>query len=100
MPQTRDVGRFFAHTFTYPLKGAPLVERAETVEVEPPYRLGKGISVRLWGRRALILGRWGKTTRAEAEALYEALKASDMDVCAREIETWGAPAPEETSWQF
>lgn len=100
MPYTRDVGRLFVHGFRYPLKGAPLVERAETVEVEPPYRLGKGISLHLWGRRALIVGFWGKVTREETSALYEALKASDMDVSARVIQDWSAPAPEETTWRF
>ena len=50
MPQTRDIGRVFVHAWRYPLDGAPRIEKAETVEVEYPYRLGKGFCVRLWGR--------------------------------------------------
>jgi hypothetical protein len=79
MPQTRDIGRLFFHGFRYPMKGAPRLERGvETVEVEPPYRVGRGFSVRWGPRRALVFGRWGLETREEAEALYDALRARDM----------------------
>ena len=92
MPQTRDLGRVFVHGWQYPLDGAPRWERnVETIEVEPPYRLGKGFCVRLWGRRALVIGRWGSESRDEAQALYEALRARDMEEETADIVHWRAP---------
>jgi hypothetical protein len=100
VPQTHDLGRLFVHGFRYPMDDAPRFERGvETVEVEEPYRLGQAVSLRLWGRRALVVGWWGKEGRTEAQALYEALKASDMDIPVGAevvgITQWRPPEPEE-----
>jgi hypothetical protein len=95
MPQTHDIGRLFLHTFRYPLKGAPLIDRAKAVEVEPPYRVGRGVTLRWGPRRALVIGRWGLETRDEGEALYDALKARDLDEDVKTVKGWRAPESED-----
>jgi len=90
MARAHGSRKHYVQLFRYPCRGAPRFERgARTVEVEPPYRTGTGVSLRLGLRRAIILGRWGVETQTEAEALYMALAASDMDVSVEEIVVWG-----------
>lgn len=99
MPETHDVGRLYFHTFRYPIPGAPLCERATTVEVEPPYRRGKAVCVRYTPRRAVVVGWWGKTSGEEDEALREATSAILLNVPLETILTWRAPLPdEEVDW--
>lgn len=90
MPQTKDIGRLYLHVFRYPIPGAPVIERAATVEVEPPYRRGKGLCVRLVARYALVIGWWGQEAGEEGEALYEALRARDRRMAGpiEEGEDW------------
>ena len=42
MAKTHDVGKFYWHLMTYPVKPPVVLERAETQEIEEPYRFGKG----------------------------------------------------------
>jgi len=100
MPWTHDLGRTFVHGIRYPMDGAPRFERSETMEVEPPYRVGKGVCVRWWRRRAVVIGRWGKETRTEHEALYDALRARDMDADVQEVKDWRGPPSGENDWKI
>lgn len=94
MPQTHDLGRLFVHGLNYPFPGAPLVDRANTVEVEPPYRRGRGLCVRYTPRRAFVVGWWGPPTWEEQEALREAVDAVLLDIPLEDILTWRAPLPD------
>lgn len=93
MPETRDlpVG-LYLHLFEYPPTNGtpPVVESATSREVEPPYRIGRGFSLRLWGRRALIVGRWGKPRRKsdEDDVLEEAIEGRILPYTADEIADW------------
>lgn len=88
MPETRDIGRVYVHSFKYPLRGAPLFERANTNEVEWPYRRGRGVMLRIGRFRAIALGRWRDEERDEDEALLEALEGEEMDVEIDVIRQW------------
>jgi hypothetical protein len=73
MPNTHDVGPFFAHTVN--LKpGTPLVHRAPTDEIEPPYRRSNSVIVKIWPGKGIVLGRWRNTWRNESDALYTAVQ--------------------------
>lgn len=91
MPETRDIGRFYAHTMRYPETNGwpPLVEAANTQEVEEPYRKGRGVVLRLWGRKAVVLGRWKKPVGVDTDdALMAALEGEVLPVTADEIADW------------
>lgn len=85
----------------YPFPGAPFLDRAHTVEVEPPYRRGRGFCLRYTPRRAVVVGRWGTQTQEEQEALTEATSAILLNVPLEELLTWRAPLPdEEVDWDL
>lgn len=56
--ETRDVGRFYTHGMVCP-RGTPVVSTARTWEMEPPYRQGRGLGVRVSRRTVRVFGRWG-----------------------------------------
>ena len=60
MTDPRTVGTVFWHGISYPdWISVPLVNRSTTTEVEPPFRHGRCVIVRLpLTRRALVVGRW------------------------------------------
>ena len=95
MPQTHDLGRLYIHAMGYPFPGAPLLDWASTVEVEPPYRRGRGVCVRYTPRRAVVVGWWGLATQEEDEALREATSAVLLNVSLDELLDWRGPLPEE-----
>lgn len=99
MPETRDVGRFYAHTLRYPILGAPRFERGvKTVEVEEPYRRGRAVTIRLGRRWAVVVGRWGLPgDQDEDKALQDALRASWLDVDSEEISEWLGGEEEEVA---
>lgn len=73
MPNTHDVGPFLAHTVN--LKpGTPLVHRAPTDEIQPPYRRSNSVIVKIWPGKGIVLGRWRHTWRNESDALYTAVQ--------------------------
>lgn len=88
MPETKDIGRLYVHGFKYPLRGAPLLDRAKTNEIEHPFRRGSGWMLRVGRFRAVAFGRWLPEERDEDEALLEALEGEVMDVEAGVIRQW------------
>jgi hypothetical protein len=73
MPETRDMGPFFAHTVNLTPE-APLIHRAPTDEIEPPYRRSNSVIIKIWPGKGIVLGRWRHTWRNESDALYTALQ--------------------------
>lgn len=84
MRETIDVGRLF---FTIGKTGK-FFDRAFANEVEAPYRVGKGVGIRIWRRTALIVGWWSDRTSDEVEGLRRILRARDLDVSVEEVSSW------------
>ena len=83
MAKTHDVGPFYWQVFKYPVKLKGIFDRAETQEIEEPYRGGVGWAIRMpFTKRALVVGKW--TARySESNALTRAIigrKISQDDV--------------------
>lgn len=77
--QTKDVGNIYWHSLTYPYKPKGLVERADTQELDHPFRRGKGIAFRVpFSRKALVMGVWKKTGYTESQALTYAIKGRGL----------------------
>jgi hypothetical protein len=69
----RDFGPIYWHTLVYPVKPPIMWERAETQEIDDPFRGGVGISIRLpFTRLALVIGRW-VSSYSESQALTNAI---------------------------
>jgi hypothetical protein len=84
MPETRDMGPFFAHTVN--LKpGAPFLHTAPTDEIEPPYRRSNSVIIKIWPGKGLVLGRWRHTYRSDDAALYTALQGYGNALSTDEI---------------
>jgi len=78
MAKTHDVGSFYWHTMVYPVKPPVVFEKAETQEIEEPYRFGKGYCIRVpFTRLSLVLGKWVKQY-SESEALTVAINGRAM----------------------
>jgi hypothetical protein len=78
MAKTHDVGKFYWHTMVYPIKPPVVAERAETQEIEEPYRFGKGICLRIpFTRLSLVMGKW-ITAHTESQALTNAIAGRAM----------------------
>ena len=78
MAKTHDVGSFYWHTMVYPVKPPVLFEKAETQEIEEPYRFGKGYCIRApFTRVSLVLGKWVRRY-SESEALTVAINGRAM----------------------
>jgi hypothetical protein len=79
MAQTRDIGQFYWHGIKYSVKPKELKEPAETQEIDPPFRFGKGYAFRLpFSRRGLVIGRWRETGFNEHEALTFAVNGRGL----------------------
>jgi len=78
MAKTHDVGKFYWHPMTYPVKPPVVIERAETQEIDEPYRFGKGWCIRLpLTRKSLVVGKWIKKY-TESQALTIAVNGRSM----------------------
>lgn len=91
MPEVHDVGRVFVTSMRYPPTGkwSLFDENAFVHEIEPPYRIGRGFSLRIPGTRwAAIFGLWMDDGGDEVERLTSALRASDQNSDADEIRGW------------
>lgn len=78
MAKTRGVKSFYWHPMVYPIKPPVLWERADTQEIEEPYRQGVGVSIRLpLTRLALVFGKWVKA-HDEFSGLTNAIKGRVM----------------------
>jgi hypothetical protein len=77
--QTKDVGNLYWHPLTYPYKPRGLAERADTQELDSPFRRGKGIAFRVpFSRKAIVVGVWKKTGYTESQALTYAIKGRGL----------------------
>lgn len=72
--EPREIGNMYWHVLTYPSKPKILWERADTQEIDPPFRFGSGWSIRVpFTRKAIVIGTW-KRTYPESEALTYAIR--------------------------
>lgn len=85
MAETKDFGRLFVHMIRV-LPGTVLVHRAQTVEIEPPYRFGRPLVIRLPFGRALVIGWWLASNWDEEEALFEAVSGWGIDPYDEEMD--------------
>lgn len=58
----------------------PLHFSAEVREFEPPFRAGRGVSIWLWGRTHLVIGRW-EPSGYDLDAELEQVLAAGSEVC-------------------
>lgn len=86
MNETFDIGRLYLVRYDHCTKQ---FERAVSRESEPPYRVGRGVAVRVWKNRGLVLGFWGKPAPDIDTGLFNALGAREMSVRTEAIEGWG-----------
>ena len=79
MARTHDVGKYYWHLMVYPVKPPVLFEKAETQEIDSPFRFGKGWALRLpFTRLSIVFGKWVKYY-SEAEALTVAINGRSMN---------------------
>ena len=75
----KDVGNFYWHRLTYPVKPRGLAEKAYTQEVDPPFRRGFGLSLRVpFTCKAVVIGRWKETGYSESQALTYAINGRGL----------------------
>lgn len=75
---THDIGPFFWHVINI-RKGTPFIHRAQTAEVDEPFRISRSFVLRIPGKRGLVLGRWKSSGIVdEAEALANAVRPPDL----------------------
>jgi len=87
MAKTHDIGNFYWHTMVYPVKPPVVFDRAETQEIEEPYRGGKGWAVRLpFTRLSLVVGMW-KERYSEGVALTRAINGRGIEENAVDWDT-------------
>jgi hypothetical protein len=85
---TKDLGPFYCHPLTYPVKPRGLIERAFSQEIEGQYRKGYGVSIRApFTKKALVLGVWKKTGYTESQGLTYAINGRGL-------------MNEEVNWDF
>lgn len=78
MAKTHDIGQFYWHTLKYPIKFKGFFDKAESQEIEEPYRAGSGLAIRFpFTKFAIVLGKWGKKYE-ESYALTRALAGRMM----------------------
>lgn len=89
MPETKELGRLFVHRMDWATNTRPpLAELGTTHEIEPPWRVGRCLTVRVPFRlTGGALGVW-LGHGSEQNNLREALAGSDLAVDAATIEQW------------
>lgn len=100
MPQTHDVGRWFWHAQRYPRlrdhtipeRRKLFTERADTREIEPPFRTAAGRLFRLWPTSwAVVVGRWELAGGEEVAQLHRAHEGRVVAADTEEIAQWPGP---------
>jgi len=100
LAKTHDIGPLYWHPIKYGFKPKEFFEKAESQEIEEPFRHGKGIAVRLpLSKLGLVVGIWKKTGFSEREALTYAVNGRGL---AQDEVNWdniryGAPKNEATT---
>lgn len=84
MPQAHDIGKNYYWHYMKTDLGSPLYSEDTTQEIEPPFRKGSAMVVRVPGtRHTFVFGRW--TGRlSETEALWAAIQAREMEYESRD----------------
>lgn len=78
MANPRSIGSLYWHPLVYPVKPPILWEKAETQEIQEPYRFGTGFAIRLpLTRTALVVGKWRQHFE-ENQALTNAIRGRMM----------------------
>lgn len=90
--EPRSIGRLFWYIFDYGQTGryAPLINREGTTrEVDPPYRYGRCLILRLpLSGQALVLGWWTGSLEDEDSAILTAMGGRLVGVSSEEIREW------------
>lgn len=77
--EPKDVGNMYWHILEYPVKPKVLWERAETQEIDEPFRFGSGWAIRMpFTRKAVVIGKW-QSSYTESEALTYAIRGRSLD---------------------
>ncbi len=77
--QTKDIGNVYWHPLTYPVKPRVFFDKADTQELDPPFRRGTGYAIRLpFTKKAVVVGVWRKTGYTESQALTYAIKGRGL----------------------
>ena len=93
MAETKDIGRLYFHTLTYPEGfSPPLWDTGTTREVDPPFRRGKARVIRLpFTMTCLVVGWWGRgRVMTEEQALLAALDGGRPEYTVEDIRTWAS----------
>jgi hypothetical protein len=79
MAQTHDIGNLYWHAIKYNAKPKEFFEKAESQEIEPPFRTGKGFAIRFpFSKRGLVFGWWKKSGFEESQALTYAVNGRGL----------------------
>jgi hypothetical protein len=74
MAATHDVGSFYWTTIKYLSKPSILVERAESQEIDLPFRRGVGVAFRVpFSTFGIVFGKWVSAAPSESHALSYAI---------------------------
>lgn len=92
MAQTHDLGPFFFHTIDLK-EDSPRFHRAQTHEVDEPFRISNSLVLRIFGTYGIVLGRWRETDLDEESALIQAMDSREMAVEPADLEDWRGPEP-------
>lgn len=86
----KTISRVYFDSFDYPVNmlNIPFFEKAKTVEIEPPFRVGRGLVFRIpFTFRAYVVGFLGKPREINEEtALLEAMWARNIDLKSLDLE--------------
>ena len=76
--EPKNIGSVYWHILQYPVKPKGFWERAETQEIDEPFRFGSGWAIRFpFTRKAVVIGKW-QHSYSEGEALTYAIRGRSM----------------------
>lgn len=78
MPETHGFGRLYVHS-AHLRADSGRFHRAPTTEIEPPFRVGTGLVVRVLGEHGFVIGWWTDSV-PEDVAMEMAIRARREDV--------------------
>lgn len=92
MAKVHEIGtRLYWQRLWYQIDTPPLFARSHTQEIEPPYRYGTCVVIRLpFTKIAVIVGKW-RSHKREVEALLAAMGGrvtKDNGITDEELEDW------------
>jgi len=72
--EPKEFRNFYWHMIKYPVKPKEFWEKAETQEIDEPFRYGSGRAIRIpFTSKAVVIGKWQKSY-TESEALTYAIR--------------------------